>query len=211
MTYTSLHRRLSHVRGRARDHACVDCGEGADDWSYDHSCPDELLGIHNGKLLPYTLDLDRYQPRCLSCHRKHDHKIQPCAKPGCKKSVRPPLMYCYRHPVTRPTRGPTAPPSMLGKSWASSPDEPGRLRRQKTTPAVSFTHKKCRECLAEKSVEMFSTRGADAAHRPDPFKSVCLQCDRAMANARYARRKARRNGWGLSQQTFLGAERRGAR
>jgi hypothetical protein len=73
--YSTVHWRLSHERGRAAVHPCVDCGSHADDWSYDHADPDELLS-NDPRPLPYSLKLEHYEPRCRPCHLRYDHTGQ---------------------------------------------------------------------------------------------------------------------------------------
>ena len=68
-TYSTIHTRLSAARGAARKHLCVDCGEAAEQWSYDHSDVTELVSDLNH---PYSLDLNHYDPRCVPCHRTFD-------------------------------------------------------------------------------------------------------------------------------------------
>lgn len=75
--YNAMHDRLRRDRGPAADHACADCGARAIHWSYDHSDPAELVD-HLG--FPYSLDSERYAPRCYSCHRKIDRQRGP--RPG---------------------------------------------------------------------------------------------------------------------------------
>lgn len=70
--YGSLHTRIQRDRGRADDHACVDCGQQAEQWSYDHTDPNELMHFRDGGEYPYSLDINRYEPRCISCHRRFD-------------------------------------------------------------------------------------------------------------------------------------------
>lgn len=199
MGYGGLHNHLRKARGRAREHACVDCGETADHWSYDHDCPEERVELRGGKRVPYSLDLNRYQPRCQSCHVKFDNTDKPCFKPGCKHNVRGAYMYCCRHSVNQPLRKRPGPGI---RTWTSGrvfghrmpTDDNGRAYAARTTVTASFTHKVCGQCKVRKPVASFSTRGAAAANRPDPFKSRCLECDRQRANARYAKRKAQRDG-----------------
>lgn len=73
-SYVTVHRRLIRERGKAREHACVDCGERAREWSYDHADPDEWWEVRVDPflVLPYSLDLSHYAPRCTSCHRLLD-------------------------------------------------------------------------------------------------------------------------------------------
>ncbi len=67
-TYTAVHQRLKKVRGKASERACVDCGSPARQWSYTHDDPREL----HSELGPYSADLDRYEARCVSCHKRFD-------------------------------------------------------------------------------------------------------------------------------------------
>lgn len=71
-TWVTVHKRLRRQRGRAAEHACVDCGQPAREWSYDGRDPNELVSIHRGVRLRYSLDLSRYEPRCVPCHRAYD-------------------------------------------------------------------------------------------------------------------------------------------
>jgi hypothetical protein len=73
-SYISAHQRVSAQRGKASDHPCVDCGEPAADWSYDHSGVQEHQGVGKGRnsKLRYSLDVYAYQPRCHPCHVSFD-------------------------------------------------------------------------------------------------------------------------------------------
>lgn len=52
---------------------CVDCGAGAQEWSYDHADPDELYATDAANLgAPYSLDPGHYVPRCKPCHIRWD-------------------------------------------------------------------------------------------------------------------------------------------
>ena len=57
-TYNAKHLRVKHKRGRARDHACADCGGQARHWATIHgrdgSSPED------------------YRPLCVSCHYRYD-------------------------------------------------------------------------------------------------------------------------------------------
>lgn len=53
-----MHYRLMGVKGKAREHVCVDCGEQARDWSQIH----DTTGM----------DFEDYEPRCRSCHIAYD-------------------------------------------------------------------------------------------------------------------------------------------
>lgn len=69
-TYAAVHQRLRKWQGSARGYPCVDCDQPARQWSYDHADPDGR--IDEGLGLPYSTDLDHYDPRCVPCHKKHD-------------------------------------------------------------------------------------------------------------------------------------------
>lgn len=76
VTYNAVHWRLIAHRGPARDHACVDCGGPAAEWSYNHSGVAEVAGLatRRGGLVrvTYSTDLDQYVSRCSRCHRHFD-------------------------------------------------------------------------------------------------------------------------------------------
>jgi hypothetical protein len=83
VTYMGLHSRLRSQRGKASDHTCVWCGEGADHWAYDHTDPTPMFGP---KDQPYSADVNRYQPMCKTCHRRMDAdrtRVQGCSVDGC--------------------------------------------------------------------------------------------------------------------------------
>ena len=68
-SYTTLHQRLRKARGKARAHACVDCGVSADHWSYNNSGEYERVSPEGRR---YSLDIKQYEPRCVSCHSRFD-------------------------------------------------------------------------------------------------------------------------------------------
>lgn len=70
--YQAVHKRLHDFRGPARNFACVEegCNNPATQWSYDHTCPNEVIDWRG---YPYSMDLGRYQPRCKSCHSLLDY------------------------------------------------------------------------------------------------------------------------------------------
>lgn len=73
--YSAVHYRLKATRGQASAQRCADCGSAASEWSYDGGCPNEMTEIsRTGLTVPYSVDLDRYQARCVPCHRKKDSK-----------------------------------------------------------------------------------------------------------------------------------------
>ena len=67
IVYGTQHQRLRRARGSAGELLCVDCGGPARDWSYDHTDPDERVDS-----FVFSLDFDRYEPRCRSCHKVFD-------------------------------------------------------------------------------------------------------------------------------------------
>lgn len=64
-----MHTRLAAMFGKATGYRCVDCGGGAEQWSYDHLDPDELASESG----PYSTSPDHYKPRCIPCHKRFDH------------------------------------------------------------------------------------------------------------------------------------------
>lgn len=184
ITYVGLHARLARVRGKARDHTCVECGAPADDWSYDHRDPDEVVGEHHGCMVAYSLDLARYQPMCRSCHVYRDREHwSTCLRSGCTVYAR--HDYCWAHAPGAARR------SGRELGYVEAVDDAGRARPAPVDrPAGLITSKVCGSCAVEKPVASFSTRGRDARGRRDPFKSICLDCDRERARARYRSRRA---------------------
>lgn len=67
-TYSAVHARLAADLGPAKCRECVDCGSGAEHWSYDHTDPNELASESG----PFSIDLGRYKPRCVPCHKAFD-------------------------------------------------------------------------------------------------------------------------------------------
>lgn len=68
-TYNGVHQRLRKQKGSAKKRPCFDCGSRARQWSYDHCDPDERVSEDG---LPYSVNLDRYQTRCVPCHKAYD-------------------------------------------------------------------------------------------------------------------------------------------
>lgn len=71
--YRAAHDRVYRDRGRAADHQCVDCGQPAHHWSYNHDDPDERTSRSlptNG--IAFSLKPDHYSPRCVPCHKTFD-------------------------------------------------------------------------------------------------------------------------------------------
>ncbi len=68
--WDAAHKKVSRKRGKAAAYSCVDCGGSAKEWSYDNADPNQLV---DSKLnLAYSLDPNRYAPRCVRCHRGFD-------------------------------------------------------------------------------------------------------------------------------------------
>lgn len=74
ISYGGAHRRVYVARGKATDHACVDCGEQAAEWSYDGLDPDELVGENgrSGYSASYSLKPEHYVPRWVAHQVAHD-------------------------------------------------------------------------------------------------------------------------------------------
>ncbi len=71
--YGAAHDRVRTLHGPASDHPCIDCGQPAQHWSYDHTDPDtRYLTGRSANPIPYSLDPTRYQPRCVPCHKLFD-------------------------------------------------------------------------------------------------------------------------------------------
>lgn len=67
--YYAAHYRVYDARGKAAQHICG-CGSRAAHWAYNHTDPQELVDQSSG--FPYSLDVSRYVPMCVSCHRLFD-------------------------------------------------------------------------------------------------------------------------------------------
>ncbi|AWN07274.1 hypothetical protein SEA_RANA_56 [Streptomyces phage Rana] len=72
--YAGWHAHVARQRGPASDFDCVDCGEQARDWSYDHADPNEVDGeTTRGHPVKYSRTLEHYEPRCKPCHNTFDN------------------------------------------------------------------------------------------------------------------------------------------
>lgn len=79
--YKEAHRRVKRARGSASTHRCVDCGGAALHWSYNHAAKDEKWGRHeDGILVPFSTNVEDYEPRCVPCHKRFDLRIAREAK-----------------------------------------------------------------------------------------------------------------------------------
>lgn len=74
-SYAGIHKRLFYDRGKAAQFACVTCGSPAHEWSYDGGDPAELTENYRGTPITYSLDQERYSPRCRPCHRRMDDSL----------------------------------------------------------------------------------------------------------------------------------------
>jgi len=66
--YQAALRRVRIARGLATSQRCADCGRPAEFWSYSGGDPEERTDPGRGTR--YSLDPDRYRPRCRSCLRR---------------------------------------------------------------------------------------------------------------------------------------------
>lgn len=71
-SYETAHKRVRQVRGKAGDYPCVDCGERAHHWSYDHADPERLVQQRGKFIVAYSANPEHYEPRCHSCHVTFD-------------------------------------------------------------------------------------------------------------------------------------------
>lgn len=72
-TYSGMHKRIFYDRGPASNYPCSECGEQAQEWSYDGLDPSPLEGTVRGSKVLYSLDQSHYLPRCKKCHRARDY------------------------------------------------------------------------------------------------------------------------------------------
>jgi len=72
--YEAAHGRVRRLRGSASTHMCVNCGEPAYHWSYNHDDPDEIVGYVSSYSRPiaYSGNPDHYSARCVPCHKRFD-------------------------------------------------------------------------------------------------------------------------------------------
>ena len=60
LSIKNVHDRIIRKFGKASRYKCIDCKKQARDWS-------------NNDRKKYTLNFERYKPRCTFCHRKYDN------------------------------------------------------------------------------------------------------------------------------------------
>lgn len=71
--YGAAHDRVRARQGNVKDSPCIDCGNPASHWSYDHQDPRELVSRAPGTAgIPYSTNPAHYDPRCVSCHKRFD-------------------------------------------------------------------------------------------------------------------------------------------
>lgn len=70
-TYMAMHLRVRAVRGPAYYEQCIDCNQGAREWSYNHTDGDHITDEAGRR---YSADVMKYDPRCVPCHRRFDQE-----------------------------------------------------------------------------------------------------------------------------------------
>lgn len=79
VTYALVHTRLQARRGSAAGQPCFGCGRAAHVWAYQHNggvSEREEWRLGRGKqyLVPFSVNLDHYEPMCHSCHATLDRQ-----------------------------------------------------------------------------------------------------------------------------------------
>ena len=74
-SYAGVHKRLLRDIGKATQFDCSDCGNQAEEWSYNGGAPDESWWNRDGIWMAYTTNQNYYSPRCKKCHRRHDESL----------------------------------------------------------------------------------------------------------------------------------------
>lgn len=74
-TYYSMHKHIKYVHGSASALDCVDCGQAAEDWSYNHDGGNSEV-IDDAIGLAYSTDIGDYDPRCKPCHGRFDSRCE---------------------------------------------------------------------------------------------------------------------------------------
>lgn len=70
--YTAAHDRVRRLRGRPEAHACVTCGEPAQEWALRADAAERHAGIAGISVLEYSANPADYQPMCVRHHRLYD-------------------------------------------------------------------------------------------------------------------------------------------
>lgn len=77
--YSGAHRRLSRRLGPAAGHPCIDCGETAAHWAYDHGDS----AARPSPVGAFSTNPAHYMPMCAPCHKafdtRHRHLSLPTA------------------------------------------------------------------------------------------------------------------------------------
>lgn len=68
-TYRAMHKRIAHHRGAASRQDCIDCGGCAAHWSFVGVT---ATALRSPEGRAYSINIDDYRPRCVSCHKKLD-------------------------------------------------------------------------------------------------------------------------------------------
>lgn len=76
VSYGGAHSRVRATKGPAREFPCIDCGQPAIHWSYDHRDSDERV---NAEGLKFSAKVEHYKPRCGSCHWRLDQQAREAA------------------------------------------------------------------------------------------------------------------------------------
>lgn len=76
VSYSGMHCRLRAARGAASGYTCVDCGQPARHWSYDHRDQNEQVTAEG---LLFSSKIDHYEPRCGACHKRFDMSAREAA------------------------------------------------------------------------------------------------------------------------------------
>ena len=74
-SYAGIHKRIFYDQGRARKYDCVECGNRAQEWSYNGGDENEYWEKVRGVYMAYSTDQEYYSPRCKPCHRAKDLDI----------------------------------------------------------------------------------------------------------------------------------------
>lgn len=73
--YQGAHRRTRYQRGNPSEHSCIDCGQQAQEWSYNYEDPDEKVSEQRLSIgMLYSPDPGFYDPRCIRCHKRFDSR-----------------------------------------------------------------------------------------------------------------------------------------
>lgn len=71
--YVAAHDRVRRQHGSAKDHQCIDCGNTAAHWTYDHMDANEQHYEYKpGMFAAYSPNPEHYSPRCVPCHKAFD-------------------------------------------------------------------------------------------------------------------------------------------